>query len=110
LDGARVPTLVARQRIERAQLVEDGAANAPLHVDIDTVAARRVEGAQRAQHADHAGLRQILGIDIRGQLAADPACHLLNPRKEPLSNTLLLRARHASFYSSRRASRRIAGY
>ena len=76
-DGACLATQLARAPVERAQPVQDGAANAELCVALELDVAARVEAIAGFHQTDHAGGDEIVELDVARQrlveLARDEA-------------------------------------
>src|SRR5207244_11130668 len=75
LDEARLLAHAARHPVERAQVVEDGAADAELRVGGERRLLRRVVLADRVEQADDAPRHEVVELDVRGL-----------PPREPLHN------------------------
>ena len=81
LDLARPRAHRARHPVERAQLVDDRAADARDRVGLELDVAVGVEAVDRADQAEQPVRDEIAVVDVRRQARAEPAGHVLDERR-----------------------------
>ena len=71
----------ARHPVERAQLVDDRAADARDRVRLELDVAVGVEAVDRADQSEQPVRDEVAVLDVRGQPRAEPAGHVLDERR-----------------------------